>query len=178
MVAPESVWVPPSGVMLSTLALSSVEPVTLTWNPLFCNRVWAALNVMPTTFGTLTCCLPTDTQMVTAVPAETVVPESGLIRVTKPASNESEYSFSMVIWVSPACLSVSITASLDWPTRLSGIWVIPDDMYSVMIVPFVCFELAAGSVLTTLSLSIVALSTVLTLPTVNPADSRSDFASS
>ncbi len=51
-------------------------------------------------------------------------------------------------------------------------------MYSVMIVPFVCFELAAGSVLTTLSLSIVALSTVLTLPTVNPADSSIDLASS
>ena len=54
----------------------------------------------------------------------------------------------------------------------------PDEMYSVMIVPLVCFEWAAGSVLTTLSFSMEALSTVRTLPTLKPAASRMDFASS
>ena len=133
---------------------------------------------MPTTLGTLICCLPVDTQIVTAVPASTVLPTPGSTRVTAPEAMESEYSFSMVICVRPACLSCSMAESFGCPIRLSGILVMPDEMYSVMIVPLVCFELAAGSVLTTLSFSMDALSTVRTLPTLKPAASRMDFASS
>ena len=96
---------------------------------------------MPTTLGTLICCLPVDTQIVTAVPASTVLPTPGSTRVTAPEAMESEYSLSMVICVRPACFSCSITVSFGCPIRLSGILVMPDEMYSVMIVPLVCFEM-------------------------------------
>ena len=161
-----------------TMASSSVEPFTVTWKPLLVSTLLALDSVMCSTLGTLTCCLPRDTQMVTDVPSSTVLPEPGSRRVTEPESTESEYSFSTLTVPMPALLSCSITESFDCPTRLSGILVMPDEIYNVMIVPLVCLEFAAGSVLTTLSFSTVPLSTVLTLPTLKPADSRTDLASS
>ena len=178
MVDPLSAWLPPFGDIDTTVASSSCGPLTLTWNPAASKMLFASASVELATNGTLTCCLPVDTQMVTAVPASTVLPEPGSMRVTAPDCTESEYSLSMVICVRPACLSCAMTESLPWPTRPSGILVIPDEIYSVMMVPLVCFECAAGLVFTTLSFSMEALSTVMTLPILKPAASRMPFASS
>ncbi len=113
-----------------------------------------------------------------AEPASTVLPEPGSTRVTAPAPTESEYSLSTVIWLNPACCSCAMAESFDWPTRLFGTCVIPDEMSRLMIVPLVCCVFASGSVLTTWSFCTDALSTVLTLPILNPAASRIDLASS
>lgn len=80
MVAPESACEPPSGLMPVTMASSSVEPFTVTWKPLLVSTLLALDSVMCSTLGTLTCCLPRDTQMVTDVPSSTVLPEPGSIR--------------------------------------------------------------------------------------------------
>ena len=97
-----------------TVASSSCGPLTLTWNPAASKMLFASASVELATNGTLTCCLPVDTQMVTAVPASTVLPEPGSMRVTAPDCTESEYSLSMVICVRPACLSCAMTESLAW----------------------------------------------------------------
>ena len=75
--------------------------------------------------------------------------------------------------------SLSSTVSLGWPTRPSGTLVMPEEMYSVIVVPLGCDVPEAGSVLTTLSFSMVALSAVfVTDDTLKPRSSSALRASS
>ena len=75
--------------------------------------------------------------------------------------------------------SLSSTVSLGWPTRPSGTLVMPEEMYSVIVVPLGCDVPEAGSVPTTLFFSMVALSAVFVMDdTLKPSFSSASRASS
>ena len=134
--------------------------------------------VAPTTEGTVTCSLPLDTYTLIVDPCSIEVPGTGSRRVTAPEGTVSEFSSSTDV-LNPRSCKVLRTVSFDWPTKPSGTLVMPEEMYSRIVVPFDCFDPAAGLVRVTLSLATVSLSSVCVLAaTLNPAASSAERASS
>src|ERR1700760_807778 len=75
------------GDCLVTVPLAAVEVASetcLTFRPLPVSVLWAVAEVSPTTFGTVTCWGPVDTNSVTTVFAGTLLPSGGLDLITRP----------------------------------------------------------------------------------------------
>ena len=149
-----------------------------TVNPSPSSVDFADAYVAPTTDGTVSCSLPLDTYTLMVDPCSIEVPGTGSRRVTAPEGTASEFSSSTDV-LKPRSCNIFSTVSLDWPTKPSGTLVIPEEIYSRMVVPFDCLDPAAGLVRVTLSLDTVSLSSVWVLAaTLNPAASNAARASS
>ena len=171
---PAATLVPATGLWLITLPegtvlLDAVVTVPST-KPAPVIADVAAACVLPTTFGTLTLAGPVDTTMLTAEPAATLVPATGLWLITLPDGTVLLDAVVTVPTTSPAPVIDVVAAACVKPTMfgtLTGAGPVDTTMFTAE--PAATLVPATGLWLITLPAGTVLLDAVVTVPTTKPA---------
>ena len=130
----------------------------------------AADSVVPTTFGTVTGCTPSDTTRFTALPGATCVPADGDWLITWPAGIVLLYCSLTVPTVRPAEVRVDAAADCVVPTTFGTVTgCTPSDTTRFTALPGATCAPADGDWLITWPAGTVLLYCSLTVPTVRPA---------
>jgi len=166
--------VPATGLSLITLPdgtvpLAAVVTVPTT-KPAFVIAVVAAACVIPTTFGTITGAGPLETTRLTAEPALTDVPATGLSLITLPDGTVPLAAVVTVPTTRPAFVIAVVAAACVIPTTFGTVTGAgPLETTRLIADPAFTNVPATGLSLITLPDGTVLLAAVVTVPTTRPA---------